>query len=93
MKDLNCRKQNKMAPYKRSIEYINYCTSCNTDKVVMCCDECGDSVCKNNKCCTLYGQYKKTDIVLCKYCITEIEDKFKLYDYSKETKYRYILSC
>lgn len=67
-----------MAPYKKSIEYIDHCVVCDNHTVIMCCDKCGDSVCENIKCCIRYPQYKKDDIVLCIHCLHEIEQKFKL---------------
>jgi hypothetical protein len=66
-----------MAPIRYSVEYLDYCTSCDGKKVIQCCDKCGDSVCGNVKCCTIYPQYKKDDIVLCNYCVKQIESKFK----------------
>ena len=67
-----------MAPYRYSVENIDRCSTCNTKTVIMCCDKCGDAVCGKLKCCTMYPQYKKDDIVLCRYCIDKIELKFKL---------------
>ncbi len=66
-----------MAPIRYSIEYLDYCSGCNKKKVIQCCDKCGDAVCENPECCTVYPQYKKDDIVLCNYCIKQIENKFK----------------
>ena len=61
-----------MAPIRYSIEYLDYCSGCNKKKVIQCCDKCGDAVCENPECCTMYPQYKKDDIVLCNYCIKQI---------------------
>ena len=67
-----------MAPHKYSVEYTDHCVSCETKTVILCCDKCGDAVCGNKKCCARYPQYKKEDLILCIFCIRNIEQKFKL---------------
>ena len=78
-----------MAPIRYSVEYLDYCTGCDKKKVIQCCDKCGDSVCGNVKCCTIYTQYKKDDIVLCIYCVKLIESKFKELKESEPQIYAY----
>jgi len=81
-----------MAPIRYSVVYLDYCTTCENKKVIQCCDKCGDSVCENPKCCTIYPQHKKEDIVFCKYCVDMIEKKFKEVKEPEPTNRNYITS-
>jgi hypothetical protein len=79
-----------MAPIRYSVEYLDYCTTCEKKKVIQCCDKCGDSVCENPKCCTVYPQHKKEDIVLCKYCVDAIGKRFKEVKEPEPQTYKYL---
>ena len=76
-----------MAPIKYSIEYMDYCSGCDTKIVIACCDKCGDAVCNSSECCTKYERYKNENIILCKFCIHIIENKFKLLKEPEPVKY------
>uniref|UniRef100_A0A6C0IJ73 Uncharacterized protein n=1 Tax=viral metagenome TaxID=1070528 RepID=A0A6C0IJ73_9ZZZZ len=79
-----------MAPIRYSVEYLDYCTTCETKKVIQCCDKCGDSVCENTECCTIYPQHNREDTVLCKYCVDAVEKKFKEVKEPEPKKHKYV---
>lgn len=70
-----------MAPFKSklSLENFDYCSICNKQNVILCCDKCGDAVCDNKNCRTTFPQYNKDDYVLCKHCIISIEQKLRIW--------------
>lgn len=77
-----------MAPIKFSVEYLDYCASCEKKTVTACCDRCGDSVCGKSECCRKFPNYNAIDTIFCTYCLKKIESNFKEAKEPEPTTYR-----
>jgi len=55
-----------------------FCNECNTNRLIECCNKCGEGVCVNDNCSTIFPHYKNTVFVLCRSCSDQIESKLKV---------------
>jgi hypothetical protein len=60
-----------------SIREKEYCEVCEEAGIEVCCDKCGDGVCRNERCCMVFPHYKNTEYVVCGICKDQIEKKLK----------------
>lgn len=54
-----------------------YCERCGEGEVLLCCDKCGDGVCRGDRCCMIFPHYRNTEYVICNTCKEQIEQKLK----------------
>lgn len=62
-----------------------YCEICGDRELDVCCDKCGDGVCRNERCCMVFPHYHNSEYVLCDNCKNKIESKLKQVDFSQLT--------
>jgi hypothetical protein len=56
---------------------MEYCDRCGEEEVLLCCDKCGDGVCRGERCCMIFPHYRNTEYVVCIACKEQIEEKLK----------------
>lgn len=54
-----------------------YCEVCEEGDMEVCCDKCGDGVCRNERCCMIFPHYNNTEYVVCVECKDKIEKKLR----------------
>ena len=71
---------------KRVGEYYKYnklsawekCIECYAFSVKDICQQCGEGLCNQSKCCDVFPHKDNKNFVICKTCSSYIEDKFVL---------------
>ena len=53
------------------------CSSCEETTTIICCNRCGNAVCKLPTCSTLFPHYRNTLFVICNGCSETIYGKMK----------------
>lgn len=54
-----------------------YCEVCGEGEMEICCDKCGDGVCRNERCCMIFPHYNNTEYAVCDSCKCRIEKKLR----------------
>lgn len=49
------------------------CRGCNTGNIRECCNKCGDGVCMDESCCSLFPHHHNTVYVICRSCYDDID--------------------
>lgn len=63
--------------YESSIE-VDLCNICKKKCNILTCDKCGEGVCSEEDCSTLFPHYFNSLFVICNDCNVNISKKFKL---------------
>jgi len=50
------------------IDNEDICCTCNAGTIIECCNKCGDGVCLDEMCCTVFPHYHNELFVICRYC-------------------------
>ena len=54
-----------------------FCERCGEGDILLCCDRCGDGVCRGDRCCMIFPHHRNTEYVICNMCKEQIEEKLK----------------
>lgn len=57
---------------------VDLCNVCNEKCYLLICNKCGDGVCSNDKCSTIFPHYFNSLFVICNDCNVSISKKIKL---------------
>src|SRR6056300_1358757 len=57
---------------------VDLCNICEKKCNLLTCDKCGEGVCSNIECSTLFPHYSNSLFVICNDCNVTISKKFKL---------------
>ena len=57
---------------------LDMCVECDEKFIRNICNNCGFGICKRKQCSFQYEQYNKPDVVICKSCYDEIDEKLVL---------------
>lgn len=62
---------------------LDICNECTLCKVNDSCNKCGEGVCISTQCCELFPHYSNTTFVICRSCVTNIDNKLQvLFNYN-----------
>lgn len=56
----------------------DYCNECNTNILIECCNRCGEAVCANDQCSTIFPHHKNSMFAICRTCYIKIERRLTL---------------
>lgn len=56
----------------------DFCNECNANTLIECCNRCGEGVCGNDQCSTIFPHHKNSVFAICKTCYIEIDRRLTL---------------
>lgn len=56
----------------------DFCNECNSNALIECCNRCGEGVCANDNCSTIFPHYQNSVFAICRTCYIEIDQRFTL---------------
>ena len=64
--------------FNKNSEGIDICSQCDEKKRIICCNKCGEAICRSEKCSQLFPHYQDTIYAICTECSHDIGIKLKL---------------
>lgn len=64
--------------FKKQINIEDYCNECNANMIIECCNRCGNGICQNDDCSTIFPHHKNSVFAICRTCYVDIDRRLTL---------------